>query len=345
MHEGSPAPDGPWAGPPGPSLVRRLLGEPGADDGAAPDGLDVDDAERALLAGWRSGGVHGFFLVTDVVDEHAVLHNLEDDLDYPVWTGRSQVPASALAPDLPLAARVLPVGAGWIFAGTPDIYPPDDLANVVEGVVGLLAASPCPAYRNPARLARARELVADHHRAFLDLFGDVVVEGTATHVIDAYLRFQERIGAPADEFALLPSLRDVRRLPDDGTDPDDAAFALAHHPVKGLRLLDCYAQLREVHTPPLAPWKPPRLAQVLADPDVPSWVLVLLAERYADHLDALYGAALDRPGLAWARDGAALLRDREPAATRDEPGLMMTSSIMGRVLPPGDEPADALSRR
>jgi len=109
-----------------------------------------------------------------------------------------------------------------------------------------------------------------------------------------------------------------------------------HHPVKGLRLLDWYAQLREVHTPPLAAWKPGRLAQVLADPDVPSWVLGLLAERHPDHLDALYGAATGRQGFVWARDGAALLRDREPAAGRDEPGIVMASSIMGRVLPPGE---------
>jgi hypothetical protein len=201
-------------------------------------------------------------------------------------------------------------------------------------VVGLLTSSPCPAYRNPRTLARARELVADHHRAFRDLFGDVLVEGTTTQVLDCYLRFKDRIGAPAEEFALLPSLRDERWLPDDAADPDDASFALVHHPVKGLRLLDWYGQLREVHTAPLLPWKPQRLAQVLADPDVPSWVLALLAERHADHLDALYRAASRRPGFTWERDGAALLHDREPAAGRDEPGIVMASTIMGRVLPP-----------
>jgi len=85
----------------GGSLVRRLLGErpgPGpegrADDGTAPAGLLVDDAERALLRQWCDGGVLGYFIVTDLVDEHAVLHNLEDDLDYRVFTGRSQIGAT-----------------------------------------------------------------------------------------------------------------------------------------------------------------------------------------------------------------------------------------------------------
>jgi hypothetical protein len=114
-----------------------------------------------------------------------------------------------------------------------------------------------------------------------------------------------------------------------------------HHPVKGLRLLDWYAQLRDVHTAPFASWKAERLAQVLADPDVPSWVLALLAERHPDHLDALYGLALDEPGFTWARDGAELLHDREPAGVRDEPGIVMASSIMGRVLPP-DEMTDVM---
>lgn len=330
------------AGPrePGGSLVRRLLGEepPGgdADDGTDPAGLVVDEPERALLEQWRDGGVLGYFIVTDQVDEHAVLHNLEDDLDYRVFTGRSEIRAVALLPGLPLSGRLLPVGAAWILAATPTVFSPDSIVDVVRGVVGLLASSPCPAYRNPRVLARARELVADHHRAFRDLFGDVLVAGTATHVLDCYLRFKGRVGVPAEEFALLPSLRDERWLPDDTADPDDEAFALAHHPVKGLRLLDWYGQLREAHTPPLVPWKPRRLAQVLADPDVPSWVLALLAERHPDHLEALYRAATGRPGLVWARDGAALLRDREPAAGRDEPGIVMASSIMGRVAPPED---------
>jgi hypothetical protein len=344
----------------GGSLVHRLLGNtpagppsgppPGppsgppeaADDGTSPAGLVVDDAERALLAQWADGGVLGYFIVTDRVDEHAVLHNLEDDLEYRVFTGCSGIRSVALAPGLPLSGRILPVGAVWIFADTPMVFPPDTIVEVVRGVVGLLTSSPCPAYRNPRTLARARELVADHHRAFRDLFGDVLVEGTATHVMDCYLRFKDRIGAPAEEFALLPSLRDERWLPDDAADPDDAAFALVHHPVKGLRLLDWYGQLREVHTPPLAPWKAQRLAQVLADPDVPSWVLALLAERHPDHLDALYQAASAGRGFDWGQDGAALLREREPAAGRDEPGLVMASSIMGRVLPPEDEMTDVM---
>jgi hypothetical protein len=332
----------------GGSLVHRLLGlptagpapgaagahpPPGADDGTSPAGLVVEGAERALLEQWADGGVLGYFIVTDLVDEHAVLHNLEDDLEYRVFTGCSGIRSVALAPGLPLSGRILPVGAAWIFADTPMVFSPDSIVDVVRGVVGLLTSAPCPAYRNPRTLARARELVADHHRAFRDLFGDVLVEGTAMHVMDCYLRFKDRIGAPAEEFALLPSLRDERWLPDDAADPDDAAFALVHHPVKGLRLLDWYGQLREVHTAPLAPWKPQRLAQVLADPDVPSWVLALLAERHPDHLDELYRAASGRPGFDWGQDGAALLRDREPAG-RDEPGLVMASTIMGRVLPP-----------
>lgn len=322
----------------GGSLVHRILGPPSgpspADDGTSPDGLVVDDAERSLLKQWADGGVLGYFIVTDLVDEHVVLHNLEDDLEYRVFTGRSRIRTDALTPGLPLSGRILPVGAAWILADTPLVFSPDSIVDVVRGVVGLLTSSPCPAYRNPRTLARAHELVADHHRAFQDLFGDVLVEGTATQVLDCYLRFKDRIGAPAEEFALLPSLKDERWLPDDAADPDDAAFALAHHPVKGLRLLDWYGQLREVHTAPLVPWKVQRLAQVLADPDVPSWVLALLAERHPDHLDVLYQAATDRPGFSWERDGAALLRDREPEAGRDEPGLVMASTIMGRVLPP-----------
>lgn len=318
----------------GGSLVHRMLGGPGPDDGTSPAGLVVDDAERALLEQWSDGGVLGYFIVTDLVDEHVVLHNLEDDLEYRVFTGRSGIRSDALAPGLPLSGRILPVGAVWIFADTPMVFAPDSIVDVVRGVVGLLTSAPCPAYRNPRTLARARELVADHHRAFRDLFGDVLVEGTATQVLDCYLRFKDRVGAPAEEFALLPALRDERWLTDDTADPDDVAFALVHHPVKGLRLLDCYGQLREVHTAPLVPWKPQRLAQVLADPDVPSWVLALLAERHADHLDALYRAATGLPGFVWERDSAALLRDREPAAGRDEPGLVMASTIMGRVLPP-----------
>ena len=208
----------------------------------------MTDAERALLGHWRDGGVLGYFMVTDLVDEHAVLHNLEDDLEYRVFTGRSEIRSTALAPGLPLSVRLLPVGAAWIFADTPLVFSPSAVVDVVRGVVGLLTSTPCPAYRNPRTLARARELVADHHRAFHDLFGDVLVQGTASHVMDCYLRFKDRIGAPAEEFALFPSLRDERWLPDDAADPDDEAFALVHHPVKGLRLLDWYAQLREVHT-------------------------------------------------------------------------------------------------
>jgi hypothetical protein len=334
------------------SLVRRLLDEvpagPGAapragqgDDGTAPAGFTVDDAERALLEQWRDGGVLGYFIVTDLVDEHAVLHNLEDDLDYRVLTGRSEIRSTGLVPGLPLSGRVLPVGAVWIFAGTPAVFSPSSIEGVVHGVVGLLAASPCPAYRNPRKLARARELVADHHRDFCDLFGDVVVEGTASHVVDCCLRFKDRIGAPAEEFGLLGALRDERWLPDAG-DPDDGTFALVHHPVKGLRMLDWYAQLREVHSAPLVPWKPRRLAQVLADPDAPSWVLALLARRHPDHLDELYGAASGRPGFTWERDGAALLRDREPPTGRDEPGIVMASSIMGRVPPPAGGMTDVM---
>ncbi|GAA4725032.1 hypothetical protein [Promicromonospora umidemergens] len=114
------------------------------------------------------------------------------------------------------------------------------------------------------------------------------------------LRYKDRIGAPAEEFVLLPSLRDECWLPDDAADPDDAAFALVHHPVKRLRLLDSYTQLREVHTAPLEPWKTRRLAQVLADPDVPSRVL---------------GCRLSRP-LHTVRDHRAAVRVALPAHQR-----------------------------
>ena len=337
----------------GGSLVQRLLGavSPGDDDhdddggsgdGTAPAGLRVDDTERALLEQWRDGGVLGYFVVTDLVDEHALLHNLEDDLDYRVYTGRSEIRSAVLVPGLPLSVRLLPVGAAWIFADTPAVYPQSAIVDVVRGVVALLATSPCPAYRNPRTLARARELVADHHRAFRQLFGDVVVEGTTAHAVDCYLRFKDRIGAPSEEFALLAALRDERWLPGDDADPDDSTFALVHHPVQGLRLLDWYGQLRDVHTAPLQPWKPRRLAQVLADPDAPSWVLALLAERHPDHLDTLYRAATGRPGLSWARHGAELLRDREPPVVRDEPGIVLASTIMGRIPPPEDEMTDVM---
>ena len=105
------------------SLVRRLLGEarscpvdgPGEgpeDDGTDPAGLVLDAAERALLEQWHDGGVLGHFIVTDLVDEHVVLHNLEDDLDYRVFTGstrpdrsRPGTRATARISELPVKTR------------------------------------------------------------------------------------------------------------------------------------------------------------------------------------------------------------------------------------------------
>ncbi len=309
-------------------------------------GRDLSADDRPLLESWRTGTVLGIFRVVRSERDSVMLHNLIDGLDYRVFSNVSDDAARVasfrrLIVGTFVRASILPVQDAWVFNGEAHGAPArGEGAGWIPTQALLLArARPDLPLRNPAKLARAREIVAHNHEVFLVWSdGEAHIGGDLQDVVDQFRWLCDELPGYGTEF-LLGAVEDKvagleRRIEalEDEEDwdalADLPAVDLVHHPVRGLHLVRRYslafASLDE-RNDPLLPWPEGRQVELLwaaLESDIPSAAIELLV-GYTRNPDALFGQALKRPGFRWERDWPGVARDREPGVDQAMPGVVM----------------------
>jgi len=344
-------------------FVPPAAGRPALLDRYRKFAKDLPDADRAVLDSWSRSAVGSVFKVVARAADRVVLRNVYDDLTYNVRSNvsndaRHTKALSRLAPNDVVSCRVLPIASRtWTFTGDV-VKIPEHM--VTRAVFTAILETPGLAFRNPARRARALEVTARNHETFVRLFEGPIAEGTAQDTVEAFDELGRELDGYGMEFRLGPvefKIEALRRRVDDLEEAAEQSafeeweehqeeewqkerealerseYALVHHPVCGLHLtyglsvatiaLDDGLEDDFPHLPRLSFGRKVKfLRAALERTDIPSCVFDLLVPG-SKRPDALFAAALDRPGFSWERDGADLLAAREKGVDQSLPTVAM----------------------
>jgi hypothetical protein len=136
---------------------------------------DLPGEEREMLLGWRDV-VEGIFEVRSRDGDALVVENLIDELTYRVHSNMGPSAFRLLKPGGFMIGRIVPVGPEWLMSGHFMAYRKRDRAAIHRAACEMALRHPERAFRNPDKLARARQLQSAEHERFVRFFGaDFVV--------------------------------------------------------------------------------------------------------------------------------------------------------------------------
>jgi len=273
---------------------------------------ELIEAERDMLLGWRDV-VEGLFEFNGKDRDAAVLFNLVDELTYRAVSNMGPRAFRQLKKGMMILGRLVPVGELWMVSGNLSVYPSSARGEMLVMAARHALSNPEAAFRNPAKLAEARKMVAEQHEVFVELFGAdlVVVPGTEVpgKVGDFDRRWSERVD-PDGELHEPVSLD----LPDDFLDA--ASVAIHFVAGEGISFYPNYHLLEEVFgNPALLARRRYRetLADFLYDPDTSPEPLRQFAARDPAKASKVFARLLRQKGFSWEADGEALLRELKPS--------------------------------
>ena len=136
---------------------------------------DMPETERELLLGWRDV-VEGIFEVQRRDGDALVVENLIDELTYRVHSNMGPSVFGPLKSGGFMIGRLVPVGPDWLVSGNFTIHPKSARGVIRHIACEIAMRYPKRAFRNPDKLARARQLQRTEHDRFVQFFGaDFVV--------------------------------------------------------------------------------------------------------------------------------------------------------------------------
>ncbi|GAA0597851.1 hypothetical protein [Actinomadura livida] len=271
---------------------------------------DLDEADRALLLGWLDN-VQGMFEITEPYrDDGVVAFNHVDELTYRVRSNMGAEGVEALTPGTVMIGGIVPVGDEWMISGTPTAFPADQADEVLAGLPGIVMRFPERVFRNPEKLAQARELQAEQRRAYIDLNGGdlIVVPGEKVHqtLMALYRHIYERAGSTDGPW----TEPDLPPLPEAWTTAEDVALIYDEEDGLGF-YVDYPVAQRAFADPDLIRRRPYRevISAYLRDEGIsPVPIRRLVAEAGPAAADRVFRKLLKRSGFSWERDGEDLLR-------------------------------------
>ncbi|MCZ4588223.1 hypothetical protein O4328_31885 [Rhodococcus opacus] len=318
----------------------------------------LTDDERAMLLGWREV-VEGYFEVHPAADDDlgtVVLHNLVDDLNYPVHSNTGPDVVAALQPGMFVYCRIVPVHpvtGHWLISGHLLPFPSSSGPVLAQAAQEVLTADPSLLRRNRDLYQRAWQLQADARASFLDFFGtDLVILPPAAaqaRLIEYYRHHLARADAattahdppssPAAPHAL--TAEQMGRLPEDYLDAD--SVGLIYDETEGLNYYQDFGRLDAMFADPALAGDHTHIALLRAyldDDTVSALPLRRLAQRHPDGVDPVFRTLLRRPRFCWHRDGEDLLRTRKKEFFQREtaPSFTVTGRRLAELLyPHGNE--------
>jgi hypothetical protein len=273
---------------------------------------ELTEAERDMLLGW-SDVVEGLFEFNGKDRDAAVLFNLVDELTYRAVSNMGPRPFRQLKKGMMILGRLVPVGELWMVSGNLSVYPSSARGEMLVMAARHALSNPEAAFRNPAKLAEARKMVAEQHEAFVDLFGAdlVVVPGTEVPgKVGEFDRHWSELVDPDGEPHEPASLD----LPDDLLDA--ASVAIHFVAGEGMSFYPDYHLLEELFdNPALIARRRYRetLSDFLDDPDTSPEPLRRLAARAPAKASKVFSRLLKHKGFSWEADGEELLHELKPS--------------------------------
>lgn len=310
----------------------------------------LTDDERAMLLGWRDV-VEGYFEVHPAADDDlaaVVLHNLVDDLHYPVHSNIGPEVVAALQPGMFVYCRIVPVHPAtghWLISGHLLPFPSSSGPVLARAAQEVLIADPSLLRRNRDLYQRAWQLQADARAAFLDFFGtDLVILPPVTaqaELIEYYRHYLARVDTGAHDTptgAAAPhalTAEQMGRLPEDYLDAD--SVGLIYDGTEGLNYYQDFGRLDAMFADPALAGDHTHIALLRAyldDDTVSALPLRRLAHRHPDGVDPVFRTLLRRPGFSWHRDGENLLRTRKSEFFQQQtaPSFTVTGQRLAALL-------------
>jgi len=285
---------------------------------------ELTDTERDMLLGWRDV-VEGIFDVNGKDGDALVLVNLLDELTYRARSNVGRRAYRQIKKGMILIGRLVRVGEDWMISANPAAFPASVRDQMLASAAEQAMRHPEAVFRNPAKLAEARRLLAEQHDQFVALFGAdlIVVPGSdVPGTVEAFHRHLAQQAGPADEPRQLQQA-------DPGTEPRPlpslklpsellATGSVAIHFVadEGLSFYPDYDLLEELfRNPALISRRRYReiLSAFLRDPDTSPEPLRRLAARDPAKASTVFTRILKRKrGFTWNTDGEQLLRQHKP---------------------------------
>jgi hypothetical protein len=274
---------------------------------------ELTGAERDMLLGWRDV-VESIFEITGKDRDAVVLFNVLDELTYRARSNLGRRAFKPLKKGMILVGRLVRAGEDWMVSGNPAAFPASARGQMLAAAAQQAMRHPEAVFRNPAKLAEARRILAQHQQVFVDLFGAdlIVVPGTEVPgKVEAFHRHLAQQGRPG---ANPPDLAPLD-LPDDLLAADSVAIHFAAG--EGLSFYPGYHLLEELFsTPTLISRRRYRdtLSSFLRDPDTSPEPLRQLAARDPAKASTVFSKLLNRKrGFSWDTDGEQLLRQHKPS--------------------------------
>ena len=296
-------------------------------------------AERDMLLGWQDV-VEGLFEITGKDRDAVLLFNFLDELTYRARSNLGRRAFKPLHKGMLLIGRLVPADGDWLVSGHLSSYPSSARDQVLAIAAEQAMRNPEAVFRNPAKLAEARRMLAEHQAVFVGLFGSdlIVVPGDEVPgKVDAfYRRLRERAdpAAEQDEAGQADFLDDVPEILE--------AESVAIHFVEGegLSFYPDYHLLEELFSNPALISRRryrERLSDFLGDPDGSPEPLRRLAARDPAIASTVFARLLKRKrGFSWAADGEELLRRSKPR--------YFDGMVLPRTVPLSRTLSDALQR-
>ena len=279
---------------------------------------DLPEHERELLLGWRHV-VEGIFEVHGRDGDALVVENLVDELTYRVYSNMGPGVFQPLESGGFVIARLVPVGPQWLISGNFVCYPKSDRAAIHRTACEMAMRHPKWAFRNPDKLARARQQQSAEHDRFVQFFGAdfVVIPGAQlTERMRSFYTFCcDQVVAE-----LAASGKRPKHPPFHGPDyPSDLvasdSVAVTHDEVDGLALYAEFGMIEEAFADPSLLRHPDyrrRVRDYLDDPTISPVLFERMAARDPGRTNQVFRKLLGRKHFDWSIGGEKLMRQRKP---------------------------------
>ncbi len=287
---------------------HRLAGGERVVERFVADRADLPGEDKALLLGWRDN-VQGMFEIGEPHGKDGVVaFNHVDELTYRVRSNMGSDGVEPLTPGTIMIGQIVPVGDEWMISGTPMAFPADQAEHVLAGLPQLVMNHPKWVFRNPEKLAQARQMQEEQRQAFIELHGSdlIVVPGARVQptLMSFYRYIYEQAGSkngPWTEPELPP-------LPTELTSAD--TVAMIYDDEDGLGFYIDFAAAQQVFADPqLVRRRRHRevISGYLRGEGVSPVPIRRLVESNPDSADRVFQTLLNKPRFSWDRDGQALL--------------------------------------
>ena len=279
---------------------------------------DLPEHERELLLGWRDV-VEGIFEVRGRDGDALVLENLVDELTYRVYSNMGPGVFRPLESGGFVIGRLVPVGPQWLISGNFACYPKSDRAAIHRTACEMAMRHPKWAFRNPDKLARARQQQSAEHDRFVQFFG-------ADFVVIPGAQLTERMRS----FYTFCCDQIVAELAASGKRPKHPSFngpdypahlvasdsvAVTHDEVDGLGLYAEFGMIEEAFADPSLLRHPDyrrRVRDCLDDPTISPVLFERMAARDPERTNQVFRKLLGRKHFDWSIGGEKLMRQRKP---------------------------------